>query len=304
MTRPLLWLGVVLLLAFVVVAALAPVLAPHDPRLTTGTPLASPTAGHPLGTNDLGQDVLSQLVYGTRWSLIVAGLVTAISTALSWLVGLPAGFSRRLELPLMAITDLLLALPAIPLYLLVLSLIGPSRRNIVLTLALLSWPAFARVVRSVVAQTRSARYVEASWTLGASHLHILHAHLLPATLDVLPTKLILRVRFALFAETTLAFLGLGAGEALSWGIMLYWAFADPLLFARPVWPWLVLPPALAITSLLLATAWISSGLAKIHGLRGQRAALERHFSDVDISPRSVRPAPLAGAQEGSAGRHR
>lgn len=265
MTRPLLWLGGLLLLAFVTVAALAPVLAPHDPRLPTGTPLTSPITEHPLGTNDLGQDVLSQLIYGARWSLIVAGLVTAISTALSWLVGLPAGFSRRLEFPLMAITDLLLALPAIPLYLLVLTLLGPSRRNLVLALALLSWPAFARVVRSIVVQTRSARYVEASRALGASSLHVLRTHLLPATLDVLPTKLILTVRFAVFAEATLAFLGLSAGDATSWGMMLNWAFADPLLFARPVWPWLVIPPTLAIATLLLSTTWISSGLAEMRG---------------------------------------
>ncbi len=302
MTRPLVWLGGVLLVTYVVVAALAPVLAPHDPQLPTGSPLVSPTAAHPLGTNDLGQDVLSQLIHGARWSLIVAGLVTVISTALSWLVGLPAGFSRRLELPLMAITDLVLALPAIPLFLLVLTRLEPSRHNIVLVLALLSWPAFARVVRSVVMQTRSTSYVEASRALGATNQHILRAHLLPATLDILPTKLILTVRYAVFAEATLAFLGLSAEDAVSWGMMLHWAFADPLLFARPVWPWLVLPPVLAIALLLVVTAWISGELVEMRGLRYRRREHSQRCSTVGLSDATVGRMPLAVRHEGLASR--
>ncbi len=264
----LVWLGLGIIAAFVAIAATAPALAPHDPRLPTGPPLASPTRQHPLGTNDLGQDVLSQTIHGARSSLVVAGVVTAISTALSWLVGLVAGFSRRAEWPLLAVTDLLLALPNLPLYLLVLTLAGPSRRNLIATLALLSWPAFARVVRGVVTQTRSAPHVEASRALGACDRHLVLRHILPATLDVLPTKLVLTVRFAVFAEATLAFLGLGPADTVSWGTMLNWAFADPLLIARPVWPWLVLPPALCIAALIVATVWVGGGLVAVGTVEG------------------------------------
>ena len=256
------WLGCGLLVAFVAAAAMAPLLAPHDPRLPSGEPLAPPTREHLLGTNDLGQDVLSQVIYGARSSLIVAGLVTALSTGLSWGVGLAAGFFRGVTGPLMALTDLLLALPNLPLYLLVLTLLGPSRRNLVLVLGLLSWPAFARVVRGLVLQARVAAYVEASRALGAPEWHVLRRHLLPATLHVLPTKLVLTVRFAIFAEATLAFLGVSSGDAIGWGSMLNWAFSDPLLFLRPVWPWLVLPPTLATAALILATVWVSSGFAE------------------------------------------
>ena len=260
--RPVLfWLGCGLLVAFAAVAALAPLLAPQDPRLPTGRPMASPTREHPLGTNDLGQDVLSQLIYGARSALTVAGTVTGVSTALSWLVGLAAGFFRRAEGPLMAGTDLLLALPNLPLVLLILTLLGAGQRNLIAVLAALSWPAFARIVRSVVEQTRSAAYVEASRALGAPDLHLVRRHVLPATFVVLPTKLVLTVRFAVFAEATLAFLGLGSPDTASWGGMLNWAFSDPLLFARPGWPWLVLPPTLATAALILATVWIGSGLA-------------------------------------------
>ena len=89
---------------------------------------------------------------------------------------------------------------------------------------------------------------------------MIRRHLLPATLDVLPTKLILTVRFAVFAEATLAFLGLKSGGSISWGTMVSWALSDPLLFSRSVWPWQVLPPALAIVLLVLATTWVAMSL--------------------------------------------
>ena len=265
------WLGCGLLAVFAAVAVLAPVLAPHNSRLPTGRPLAPPTRDHLLGTNDLGQDVLSQVIFGARSTLTVAGVVTGVSTALGWLVGLVAGFVRWTEAPLMAGTDLLLALPNLPLTLLVLTLLGASQRNLIAVLALLSWPAFARIVRGVVLQTRSAAFVEASRALGAPDLHIIRRHVLPATLDVLPTKLVLTVRFAIFAEATLAFLGVGGNGAMGWGGMLYWAFSDPLLFLRPGWPWLVLPPTLATAALVVATVWIGSGLAPVRPSAGRPA---------------------------------
>ena len=128
---------------------------------------------------------------------------------LSWVVGLAAGISRPAETVLMPLTELLLALPSLPLYLLTVTLVGPSLPNLVLALALLSWPSFARVVRSIVIAVRAAPYVERRPALGATRLHVALQHVLPATLDVLPTKLILTVRFAVFTEATLAFLGLG-----------------------------------------------------------------------------------------------
>lgn len=264
--RPLMfWLGVALLAGFTSVAILAPIIAPYDPRLPLGPPLSGPSDDHPLGTNDLGQDVLSQVIHGAQSSLIVAASVTAISVALSWGVGLAAGFIRRLEGPLMGLTDLLLALPDLPLILLVLTLIGATRINLVLVLGLLSWPAFARVVRAIVIGTRASPYVEASRSLGASDAHIMVRHLLPATLDALPAKLVLTVRYAVFAEATLAFLGLGGSDAIGWGTMLNQAFRDPLLFSRSIWPWLVLPFTLAIMSLILATVWVSGGVGSAPG---------------------------------------
>lgn len=251
------WLGCGLLACLTFIALAAPQIAPHDPAAPTGDPFSPASADHLLGTNDLGQDVLSQLLHGTRTTLLVAATVTALSTALSWLVGLASGFFRPAEAPLMMLTDLLIALPNIPLYVLVLTLLGPSRRNLIVVLAFLSWPVFARIVRSIVLDSRSSAYVEAAIALGATPWHVAWRHLLPSTLAILPSKLVLTVRFAVFAEATLAFLGLASSDAQSWGRMLNLAFSDPMLFLRPEWPWLVLPPTIAIILLLVATAWVS-----------------------------------------------
>ncbi len=137
--------------------------------------------------------------------------------------------------------------------------------NLILVLALTSWPAFARIIRSVVIEARSMSYVEAAYGLGSTKARIARRHLLPATLGVLPTKLILTVRFAVFAEATLAFLDLAGSDSVSWGTMLSHAFNDPLLFSRPVWPWLLLPPMAAIMALILGATWLTTGLGSPAG---------------------------------------
>ncbi len=134
----------VAILGLLVAAALsAPLIAPYDPALPVGLPLKPPGPDHLLGTNDLGQDVWSQWLWGSRASLLIAVVVTLLSTGLSWTIGLTAGLWRSGEAVLMGLTDLLLALPAIPLYLLVVALIGPSQVHLMLALGLLSWPARA-----------------------------------------------------------------------------------------------------------------------------------------------------------------
>ena len=256
-------LAVAVLGLLVLSALLAPVLATHDPALPSGPPLTPPGADHLLGTNDIGQDVWSQWVWGARASLLIATVVTLLSTALSWCVGLSAGLSAKGEAILVGVTDVLLALPPVPLYLLVIALIGPGQLHLMLVLGLLSWPAFARVVRARVIAVRREPYVEAARALGGSSLHVAVYHVMPATLELLPAKLVLTVRFAIFAEATLAFLGLGDPSARSWGTMLGWAFRNPLAFVDGSWTWWVLPPALAIVAAVLSTTWLATGDSEI-----------------------------------------
>jgi ABC-type dipeptide/oligopeptide/nickel transport system permease subunit len=252
-------LAVAVLGLLVLSALLAPVLATYDPALPSGPPLTPPGADHLLGTNDIGQDVWSQWVWGARASLLIATVVTLLSTALSWCVGLSAGLSVKGEAILVGVTDVLLALPPVPLYLLVVALIGPGQLHLMLVLGLLSWPAFARVVRARVIAVRREPYVEAARALGGSSLRVAVYHVMPATLELLPAKLVLTVRFAIFAEATLAFLGLGDPSARSWGTMLGWAFRNPLAFVDGSWTWWVLPPAVAIAAAVVSTTWLATG---------------------------------------------
>lgn len=281
------------MLALLAAAALsAPLLAPYDPSLPVGAPLLPPGGGHLFGTNDLGQDVWSQWLWGSRASLLIAAVVTLLSTVLSWSVGIAAGMWRWSEAVLMGVTDLLLALPAIPLYLLVVALVGPSQLHLMLTLGLLSWPAFARVVRARVLAVRAEPYVEAARALGASPWRVATRHVAPATLQLLPAKLVLTVRFAIFAEATLGFLGLGNPSTRSWGSMLGWAFSNPVAFVGGAWTWWVLPPALAIVAAVLSTTWLSIGAERESrpGQRPQRGGLRW--------PRWLTARATAGASPG------
>jgi ABC-type dipeptide/oligopeptide/nickel transport system permease subunit len=284
------WAGAAILALAVAAAALAPLLAPFDSRAVSGAPLLGPSALHPLGTNDVGQDLFSQWLWGARASLVVAILVALCSTVLSWGIGIAAGVWRPASGALMGLADLLLALPSLPLYLLVATMVGSSQGHVVIMLTLLSWPAFARIVLSQVVVLRGAPYVEAAWALGASPLRVARAHLLPGTLMLLPAKLVFTFRFAIFAEATLAILGLGDPAGTSWGTTLGWDFNDALLFSRGTWAWWVLPPAASIVLLVLATTWLATGLEAAQDPR--RAHVENPARGVEghPSPASRRPA--------------
>lgn len=249
-----------MLLTLAALALLAPLVAPYDPRLPIGRPFEAPSATHLLGTTDIGQDVLSQCIWAVRWTLTIALVTTLISTLLSWVAGVTAGFWPRLDAPVTGLADLLLALPGVPLAMLVVTLVGPSVGAIVATLGALSWPGFARIVRAQVLVVRARPYVTASRALGATDLRLAVWHIVPGTFELLPAKIVLTVRYAVFGEATLAFLGLGDPATPSWGGMLGWAFNDPLLFTRPTWGWLVGPPALLIALTVLATTWIATGV--------------------------------------------
>jgi peptide/nickel transport system permease protein len=248
--------------------------------------MQAPGPEHLLGTNDIGQDVLSQWLFAARATLGIAIAVTALSSVLAWAVGLVAGLSARAEGAIMALTDLLLALPGLPLYALILTLIGPSQSHVAVLLGLLSWPAFARVVRAQVIGIRTAPYIEAIHCLGGTWTRVALRHVLPATLTVLPAHLMLTVRFAVFAEATLAFLGLGDSATSTWGTLLGWAFADPLLFTSRAWMWLVLPPAFGIAVLIVLAAWAGARLE-----RSQRHEPTSTAPAASTSRAALRPRP-------------
>jgi peptide/nickel transport system permease protein len=255
-------LGGVLLAVIIVVAVLAPVFAPYGPR-TQGTQAASvfdpPTHTHLLGTDDVGGDVLSELIYGGRISLLVGFGSTLIAVTVGGIVGLAAGyFGRWVDGVLMRVTDYVLVLPDLALMVVLAAVFGPSLRNIILVIGFLRWTSTARVVRAQVRSVRERTYVKRARALGAGDLYILRRHIVPSVGTLLMANTVLTVAIAIFNETSLSFLGLGDPTAVSWGTMLHFAFSSAAI-SSGAW-WFVVPPGVAVILVVLACSLLGQAI--------------------------------------------
>ncbi len=244
--------GGAVLVVLIFLALAAPLLSPEEPGRIAGDPAAPPDPRFWLGTNALGQDLFSHLLYGARTSLLVGFLAACLSTGLSALVGISAGMWQQGQGMLMALVDLFLALPQVPLIVLLVVFWGPGFWPLVGTLALIGWAAFARVVRAQVSVTLRREYVEAARALGATEGRVLRAIVLTEVAPLLFTKFLLTVRWAVLMEATLGLLGLADPGRVSWGLVLHQAFGYPLLFLTDAWIWWVVPPAMGIVLVTVA----------------------------------------------------
>ena len=251
--------GAVLL--FVLVALAAPLLAPYDPHAFSGQPLERPSAAHPLGTNDAGQDILSELIYGTRISLAV-GLGAALGTvALGLLVGAVAGYAGGpVDTLLMRLVDVMLTLPRLPLLILLAAFLGSGLTQTIAIISLLFWPVTARVIRAQVQSQRQRGYVRMARNFGAGPGYVLRRHILPAVAPLIAFGLVAAAGRAVAMEAGLAFLGLGDPTAKSWGLMMRFALNLPGLLLTDRWLWWLVPPGLCITALILALTYLGMGL--------------------------------------------
>lgn len=241
---PLKYLGFSILLALSLMAVFAPYIAPHDPK-QTGIPYQAPSAEHLLGTNDLGQDVFSELIYASRASLVVGFLAGAISIIIGVLVGVFAGYFRGcVEELLMGTTDVFLLIPGLPLMIILAAYLNPSMWNIIIVVGLLWWCSTARLVHSRVLQVREMPFIESTRALGYSDLYIIFKHVLVNTKDIIYAKFSLAVASAMLSEASLSFLGLGDPLNISWGEMIHFAFSRGG-FANDMW-WWYLPPGIMI----------------------------------------------------------
>lgn len=246
--------GVLVLLLFVALAALAPWLAPYDPFQAMLTEsgrlnrLAPPSAAHPFGTTAFGQDVLSQFLHGFRVALLVGTVAAVAVGVISTVFGIVSGyFGGLIDDLLMRITDVALSIPTLPFSIVAVALLGPSIENIILVITLLFWRNGARIIRSAVLTERERIYVKWARAAGASHLHIILRHILPNVFRVVFLWVTMSVAFAILTEASLSFLGLGDPKAISWGQMLNTAFSSGNL--RTAW-WWVLPPSVALVMLV------------------------------------------------------
>jgi peptide/nickel transport system permease protein len=256
--KPLGAIGAVLIAALIASALLADVLATHDPTRTSMRVLVPPGADSWLGTDNLGRDLYSRVVHGSRISLIVGGVSTLLGAVLGGLIGLLSGYvGGKTDLLAQRVMDIMQALPILVLALVLAASLGPSLVNACIAISIPIVPRAARVIRASVLAIREFAYVEAARALGVRHLRIALRHILPNTMG--PFIVLVTAQFggSILVEAALSFLGLGIPEPYpSWGRMLSIAAAE---YAEKA-PWLVIWPGLAISLAVFGTNLLGDAL--------------------------------------------
>jgi len=256
-------IGICLLLLILCTAFFAPWLALFDPYERVGIPFQKPSLQHLLGTNDIGQDIFSEIIWGARVSLTVGFFASFMALFLGTAIGIAGGYYRRwLDSLFMRLADIVLAVPFLPLMVLLAAYLGPSMTNIILVIGLSTWAGPARIIRSQVFSLRECGYVQAARSLGGTDAQIMIRHILPGVLPIALSQFIRAVSSAVLIESALAFLGLGDPTAKSWGMILYYAQARGA-FLTGSWSWWVLPPGLLITLTVLAFALTGYALEEL-----------------------------------------
>jgi peptide/nickel transport system permease protein len=251
--------GVVLVTLFVICALFAPWIAPQDPaQIDLPTRLAGPSSTHWCGTDELGRDILSRLIYGSRISMLVGSCVVAASLTLGLIVGSIAGYygGRIDRFVNVIVMNAFLSFPGILLAIAFVAFRGPGIFNLVLALSLGGWVGYARLVRAQVLAAREREFVEAARSLGASDLRVIVRHILPNIIQPIIVQAAIGMAGAILAEATMSFLGLGVPPpTASWGTMLNDGRAH--LFDAPH---LVLFPAMAVMLAVLSFNFIGDAL--------------------------------------------
>jgi peptide/nickel transport system permease protein len=251
--------GIVLVALFTLLALLAPWIAPQDPAaINLPDRLLPPSSSHWFGTDELGRDILSRVIYGSRISMLVGGSVVAVSLSLGLIVGSIAGYygGRMDRFINVVVMNAFLSLPGILLAIAFVAFRGPGIFNLVLALSLAGWVGYARLVRGQVLAAREREFVEAARALGASDLRIIARHILPNIIQPVIVQAAIGMAGAILAEATMSFLGLGVPPpTASWGAMLNDARSH--LFDAPH---LVAFPALAVMLAVLSFNFIGDAL--------------------------------------------
>ena len=259
--NPLAAAGLAVIVLLVAVAVLAPYLAPYDPQAQElAGRLAPPGPVHWLGTDELGRDIASRLIWGARVTLVIVALVAAISAPLGLVLGCVAGYlGGWADVALMRLTDVFLAFPRLILALALAAALGPGIDNAVLAIALTSWPVYARVARAEALVARSAEFVDAARLQGAGAWHIIRRQIMPLCVSSLVVRASLDMAGIILTAAGLGFLGLGARPpAPEWGAMI--AAGREYLFDQ--W-WVVGAPGCAILVVSLGFNLLGDGLRDV-----------------------------------------
>jgi len=262
-------IGLVIVLSFVTVAIAAPWIAPYDPFAFVGDPFLKPSPSHILGTDQVGRDIFSRVIYGTRISLLVGLLASAMTIGLGTVIGLVSGYlGGSVDNLLMRVTDLFIILPALPLMLIMASILGKGIMNIIIVISVIGWTATARMVRSQTLSLKERPFTEASRAIGSTDLHTIRRHIVPNVFPLVFANGMIAIVDAILSEAGLSFLGFGDPSSPSWGMVLY--FADRAGATVNGYWWYIVPPGICIMFLVMGFAFISYSTDQILNPRLRR----------------------------------
>ncbi len=260
MKNPTAVFGVVIILVMFIMAIFAGQIATHDPlEINPGERLMAPGPEHWFGTDRMGRDVYSRVVYGSRISLIVGFSVVLLTSLFGTFLGLVSGYFRKLDEIIMRILDGLMAFPGLILMIMIMAVLGRSLINVIITLAIVYTPRMARVVRGAVLVQKEQTYVEAARAIGASHFRILFSHIARNCIAPIIIQGTMIFAYVVLAESALSFLGVGMPpETPSWGVVI----SSGKVFLRRA-PWICLFSGVAISLCVLALNSIGDGLRDV-----------------------------------------
>ncbi len=251
----------VLIVVIILMAVFAPLVAPYDPYAQVlKDRLLAPGKAHWLGTDELGRDMLSRIIYGARISLTIGLVPTLISMVIGTVLGLIAGYyGGKIDFTIMRFADVMLAFPSLLLAMVVMYTMGGGLVNIFIALSLVNWAGTARIVRAQTLSLKEAEYVEAARSIGVKSWTILMRHILPNCLPSLIVLFTLNIPSAILSESSLSFLGVGAQPpSASWGLAV--VRGKKYLFTEP---WLSIAPSVAIMIVVMAFNFLGDGLRDV-----------------------------------------
>lgn len=267
--------GLGILVFFIFLALFGPFLAPYNPRTTSiELVLQSPSPSHPFGTDELGRDILSQVIYGTRISLYIGFAAAAISIVVGTIIGVASGyFGRKVDMILMRLTDVFLVIPFLVLIVILVAMLGPSLENIIIAIAITQWTSTARIIRSQTLSVKEKIFITRAKAIGSGDAHIISRHILPSVLPLVFANMVLVTSLSILSEAFLSFLGLGDPTHFSWGVIIRWAFVSGAA-SIGAW-WYFLPAGLCIVLVVLAFTFIGNTMDEIFNprLRKERSLI-------------------------------
>lgn len=265
---PLTILGISITIFLILMALSAPLVAPHDPIKTDlSKRLMPPSPEHPFGTDQLGRDIFSRVLWGSRISLLIAVVVVTISLTIGTFIGLMSGyFGGKIDELLMRITDMFMAFPRLVLALAVAAALGPGLFNTMMAIAFVDWVFYARLARAIALQIREETYVEAARAIGASDFRIIFRHLLPVAIPTLIVRATLDMGGTILTAAGLGFLGLGVQPPTpEWGVMV----SEGRRFITEQW-WVSTFPGFFILLATLGFNLLGDGINDILNVRARR----------------------------------